>query len=149
MKAILTAIDFSESTRHVLDYSIDLAKKFDAKLRLLHVAEPPPEFLGEDFGPKVVRDERANRFRKEHKQLTEYVEEISKKGIGIKMSLIQGSTVETILKQAQKDDAGFIVLGSKGRGAIAKAILGSVCEGIIKDANCPVVVIPHGAKTIK
>ena len=64
------------------------------------------------------------------------------KSLDVKGLLIQGSTVEAILKQADKLKAQMIVMGSHGRGAIYKMLVGSVSEGVLHGAKCPVLVVP-------
>ena len=142
MNTILVAVDFSKSTDKVISYAIEQAKLKNASVRLLHVAEPPSEFLGDEIGPRVIRDKKAQLLKKEHNDIEKLANKIREAGCEVKASVIQGSTVETILEYAQKYNAEQIIFGSKGRGAITKAILGSVCEGVIKESVCPVTVIP-------
>jgi nucleotide-binding universal stress UspA family protein len=59
---------------------------------------------------------------------------------------IQGPTVEKILHEAGEQQAGWIVLGSHGHGALYELLVGSVANGVIKGARCPVVVVPAEAK---
>lgn len=146
MNTILVAIDFSKSTDKVIDFAIEQAKQKNFLIRLLHVAEPPSEFLGDGIGPQIIRDKKAELLKQEHKEIEKIADEIQKADISVKTSVIQGSTAETILQYASKHDVELIILGSKGRGAITKAILGSVCEGVIKDSVCPVLVIPAKVK---
>ncbi|RMF20673.1 MAG: universal stress protein, partial [Cyanobacteria bacterium J083] len=56
--------------------------------------------------------------------------------------LIQGATVTTILQEAAKLQAEMIIIGSHGHSSLYKALLGSVSEGIIRQATCPVLIIP-------
>jgi nucleotide-binding universal stress UspA family protein len=143
MKKILCAVDFSEITEKVISYSINLAKSNNGSIKLLHVAEPPSAFLGDDFGPQIARDIKAETIKKEHRVLNSIAERINSEGIKAVAILDQGSTVETIIKHARKMDADVIVLGSHGKGVIASAIMGSTCEGIINKAKRPVLIIPH------
>jgi len=53
--------------------------------------------------------------------------------------VIRGSAVPVLLDAAR--DAELLVVGSRGRGAMAELLLGSVSEGCIRHASCPVVVI--------
>jgi len=142
MKTILTAIDFSEITDAVVNYSIKFAKNNNSSIRLLHVAEPPSAFLGDDFGPQVIRDVKADTIKKEHKQLDKFTKLMQDEGLDVKPMLVQGSTVEVIIEQSEKANADIILLGSHGKGVIASAIMGSTCQGLIQKSKCPVLVIP-------
>ena len=66
---LLVAVDFSDSSRIVIDYVKDLANALSGKIWLLHVAEPDPEFVGYDVDPPEMRDVVARRFHREHQQI--------------------------------------------------------------------------------
>jgi nucleotide-binding universal stress UspA family protein len=56
-----------------------------------------------------------------------------------------GDPVETVLQLAEEEEAQLIVVGSRGRGALSAALLGSVSAMLTKRASCPVTVVPpHG-----
>jgi nucleotide-binding universal stress UspA family protein len=112
---ILVPLDFSEVTLEVIDQASLLARSLDAKLWLIHVATPEPEFIGYETGPQTVRDRVALELRQEHR-----------------------STQQV----AEKLDIDLIVMGSHGRGALHRALLGSVSEGVLHKATCPVMIIP-------
>ena len=139
---ILVSLDISESSDKVVAEATQLAKAMSAKLYLLHVAEPEPDFIGYGVGPQTVRDSVSEEFHKEHAHIQELAESLRLKGLDAKGLLVQGSTVETILKQADKLKAQMIVMGSHGRGAIYKMLVGSVSEGVLHGAKCPVLVVP-------
>ncbi len=149
MKTILTAIDFSEVTNAVVKYAIKFAKSYNSSIRLLHIAEPPSAFLGDDFGPQVIRDVKAETIKKEHRQLDAITDQMKSEGIEVKSILVQGSTVEKIIVQAEKSNADIIILGSHGKGVIASAIMGSTCQGVIQKSNCPVLVVPFSLSKLR
>ena len=139
---ILVSLDISESTDKVVAEAAQLAKAMSAKLYLMHVAEPEPDFIGYGVGPQTVRDSVSEELHKEHAHIQELAESLRLKGLDAKGILIQGSTVEAILQQAEKLDAQMIVMGSHGRGAIYKMLVGSVSEGVLHGSKCPVLVVP-------
>ncbi len=143
MKNVLSAIDFSPITEKVIDYTKRIVAADNGKIRLLHVAEPPPEFLGEKFGPPVERELRAEVMKKHHKKLDELAASLSKEGFDVKPIIVQGATIETIIEQAEKGEADIIILGSHGKGPLAKIVMGSATEGVIRKSKIPVLVIPH------
>lgn len=69
MKNILVTIDFEEKGQVLIEKAAELAEKFNAKLWLVHVAAPDPDFIGYDVGPQYVRDVLAKDLRNEHKLL--------------------------------------------------------------------------------
>lgn len=142
MRTILVPIDFSEVTARVVEHASGLARAFSGKLCLLHVAAPDPSFVGWDPGPDVVRHQRATDLRDEHRRAQELAEQLRADGIDAQALLVQGPTVETILERAAKLPADLIVIGSHGHGALYRALLGSISEGVVRKATCPVLIVP-------
>lgn len=142
MNKLLAALDFSDATGQVLDQAAALAEAFSAELTLLHVAAPDPDFVGYEAGPDTVRDTRAGELRGEHRKLQELADGLRERGIPTRALLIQGPTVEKILDEAARTAAGAIVIGSHGHGALHRVLLGSVSEGVMRGAACPVHVVP-------
>lgn len=149
MKNIVVAIDFSEITPAIMTKAETLAQAFQSKLWLIHIAEPEPDFVGFKTGPQPKRDHWAEEFRKEHQQIQDMAEELRQKGLDTVALLTQGATIETILAEAKKLAADLIIVGSHGRSAIEKFFAGSVSQGILKDAPCPVLVIPASSRGAK
>ncbi|MDJ0679311.1 MAG: universal stress protein [Xenococcaceae cyanobacterium MO_167.B52] len=143
---ILAAIDFSEISSTVIDQAAAIAKSFSSKLWLIHVAAPEPDFVGYGTGPQTERDWRAQTLREEHRYLQDKALELEKAGIKVTPLLVQGATVETILNEAAKLKAEMIVIGSHSRSALYKTLVGSVSEGIVRQASCPVLIVPTRIK---
>ncbi|MBW9266294.1 MAG: universal stress protein [Candidatus Thiodiazotropha sp. (ex. Lucinisca nassula)] len=144
---ILAVVDLSESTANIVEKAEELAIALLAKLWLLHVAEPEPDFVGYDVGPQSVRDTLSQKFHDQHRQLQEIAERMRGNGIDATALLFQGSTVETILHEASRLDVDMIVIGSHGRGAMYHLLMGSVTEGVLHAAKCPILVVPtHNRK---
>ena len=142
MKNIVAAIDFSDISSAVIEQAANIARSFSSKLWLIHVAAPDPDFIGYGTGPQSERDWRAKTLRQEHRYLQDHALQLDRNGIDVTPLLIQGATVKTILTEAAKLKADMIVIGSHCRGALDKALAGSVSEGVIRQALCPVLVIP-------
>ena len=146
MENILAAIDFSDITPIVVSKAAEIAKGFSSKLWLIHIAAPDPDFVGYDTGPQSERDWRAKTLRQEHQYIQDKALELEKSGINVTPLLIQGATIETILREADKLKTDMIVIGSHGHGALYKTLVGSVSEGIIRKASCPVLIVPKNTK---
>ncbi len=147
MHNILAAIDFSDITPAVVDKAAAIAKCFDSKLWLIHIAAPDPDFVGYGTGPQCERDWRAKVLRKEHQYLHDKALELEQDKINVTPLLVQGATVETILKQASKLKADMIVIGSHGHGALYQILLGSVSQGVVHQSVCPVLIVPAKIRT--
>ncbi len=142
MKNIIVAIDFENNQQLIIDQAMALGEKFNAKLWLLHIAAPNPDFVGMEAGPQTERDNRAEQLKKEHRLLDQYTEEISNLGIASEGLLIQGATTETILEKAKTLKADLIITGHHEHGFLYKTFVGSVSNQIIKQTKIPVLIVP-------
>lgn len=139
---ILVAVDFSSVTSRVMEIARDLAARTTSHVYVLHVAEPEPDFVGYDTGPDVVRDQVAEEFHREHRQVQALADNLRTGNVGATALLIQGSIVETIVREAERLDADIIVVGSHGHGAVFDLLVGSISEGLVRKSTRPVLVVP-------
>ncbi len=147
---IIAAIDFSDITPHILEQTTTLAKALNAELFLIHVAEPNPDHIAYDYDPATVytvdsaevRDSIAARFHQEHKNLQEYAKDMREQGINCTALMIQGITVELLLKEAVRLEADFIVAGTHGKGLLSQILLGSISKQLIKQTTIPIHLVP-------
>lgn len=139
---LLVAVDFSDTTESVIKTAEKIAKSSGSKIWLIHVAEPEPDFVGYGVGPQSVRDAVAKRFRKEHKELQQYAARLRKQGVDCVALLVQGAIVDEILHEAEKLTVEMIVLGSHGKSAVMKMLVGSTSEGVLHRSAIPVLIVP-------
>jgi nucleotide-binding universal stress UspA family protein len=139
---LLAGVDLSESTDKVVQKVEKFAKALSARVWILHVAEPEPDFVGYEIDAECMRDSRSEIFHREHQQIQDIAERLRREGLDATALLVQGATVETLLKEASKLDVDMIVLGSHGRGAMHQIIVGSVSEGVVHKSACPVLIVP-------
>lgn len=142
MHSVVVGIDFSESSERALSLASDVARSFGAKLWLIHVAAPDPDFVGYEAGPQAARDARASELRKEHRDLQLLATRLREAGLEASALLIEGSTVEGLLAQAAELEADLLVVGSHGRGVLGRALIGSVSEGVTRRGELPVLIVP-------
>ena len=144
MKKILVAIDFSDTTNHVIVKAVELKKAFDAEMFILHT-EPPEIFIPSEEMPYEYMAEIIKRnAENDRRYLLDIRDKLANEDIEVHCMLVDGPPVEVILREALEYDADLIVLGSHEHGRFYHALFGSVREGIIHRAKCPVLVVPHG-----
>ena len=146
MRLILACVDLSASSDAVIDCARGLAAP-DGQLVILHVAAPDPDFVGYGAGPSCVRDDVARDLRREHQTVQRLAEGARQAGMAVTPLTVQGATAETILEHSRRLGASFIVVGSRGHGALRNALVGSVVQGLVRGATMPVVVVPHECAT--
>ncbi len=143
-KTILVPTDFTETSNRALNYAVELAARFHASIALLHAFEIP--VFGFPDGALIAPADIATRISVAAQEaLTNALE--THKGRGIKMTslLCEGVVWEEVNRVAAEIDADLIVIGTHGRRGLARAILGSSAENVIRTATVPVLTI-HGPR---
>jgi len=144
---LLVAVDLSESTEIIVKKAEEIAIALSAKLWIIHNAEPEPDFVEFVSDPLTARENLSRRFHAEHRQIQEIANRLRKSGLDTTALLVHGPTVEYILKEASELDVDMIVVGSHGRGAMYQLLVGSVSEGILRNSQCPILVVPTHRRT--
>lgn len=140
-RRILACVDLSGSSDAVVACARGLATP-DGELIILHVAAPEPDFVGYDAGPSSVRDNVARDLRREHQAVRLLADAASGPGLEVTPLTVQGMTADRILEHAERLGAHFIVVASRGHGALHDLLVGSVVRGLLRRAPVPVVVVP-------
>lgn len=109
---ILACVDLSASSEKVMTKAVEIAGAISAKLWILHIAEPDPDFIGYEVGPQSVRNSLSKKFHEQHRQLQEIADRVREEGIDATALLVQGGTVEKLLAKAAKLSADMIVVGT-------------------------------------
>ncbi len=139
---VLVAVDLSGATARVIQVTERISKAMAGEVRVLHVAEAEPDFVGYDAGPEVVRDQVAKEYRDEHRGVQAHAESLRQAGIEASALLIRGPIIETILNEAQRFEADLLIVGSHGFGAMYDLLVGSSSRGVLKRSEIPVLVVP-------
>ncbi|MEU5778289.1 universal stress protein [Streptomyces venezuelae] len=138
---VITAVDGSDHSLKALEWALDAARRRGAELLVVHIradyvkALPvpgvPPVMPSVDEVPVLASVQEALESRADMPS--------------VRYSTLDGSPASTLIELA--DDAQLLVLGSRGRGGFASLLLGSVSRACTARAACPVVVVPHAART--
>lgn len=139
---VLIAVDFSEHTQGFLDETVRLLGTALGQVWLLHVAEPDPDFLGYRIDPTVLRDQLAEDFHRQHRQLQDMAESLRLADVAATALLVQGETVKAIIEQAGKVDADMIVVGAHAHGALHRFLVGEVSQTGLQASGRPLLVMP-------
>ena len=142
MKNILALVDFSAITDAVIEAAATTARALGAHIWLLNVAPREPDFLGVQVKPKVVTDPIPEDVQERYDNLMEHAKSLEQRGIAVTPRLIRGNRVDVVLDEADRIRADLIVVGTHGRGALYRTMMGSVSEGVFRKANCPLLVVP-------
>jgi nucleotide-binding universal stress UspA family protein len=141
MKNIIIAVDFVEDNEILLEKSIEIIKKFQAKIWIIHIAAPEPDFVGYAANSKSERKFIADKLREEHKKVQEISKGFKNFGFDSEALLISGPTVDTLVEQSKKLNADMIIIGFHKRGFLS-AIFGDITIGVLKKIGIPLLSIP-------
>jgi len=136
MKEFLVAIDGSEGSDAAIDEALALAGDVGAHITFAFVRKPPSPLLGYPYYQHVVSTELA----KAREAIDAATRQAHDAGVPAGSEILEGDPVDEILSFADNRGADVIVLGSRGRGALAGALLGSVSSGVVQHASVPVLV---------
>jgi nucleotide-binding universal stress UspA family protein len=141
VRDIVVAVDGSPPSRVAVDWAARDAARRNLPLKLVHILNPPvvmtfaevpmpPTFLDwqREAGRKLLDD-----------ALQTVAEAFPGKSLQVSSDMITGPTVPTLVDLSK--EAGMIVVGCRGHGALARGVLGSVSTGLIHNSHCPVAVI--------
>jgi nucleotide-binding universal stress UspA family protein len=141
MKKIVIATDGSPSALEAVEYGLELAADHSADPIVVHVAPATEVLPVAAYGmgaPVSVPHEPDEHDRA---SLDEAVEIAAQHGLDAKTELLVGDAAHAIVTFANSVDADLIVVGSRGHGAIAGALLGSVSRRVLHEAKRPVLVV--------
>jgi nucleotide-binding universal stress UspA family protein len=140
-KRILVPIDFSDYSKHALNYAISVAVTFGSELILVYVVEPAvyPADLG--FGQVTlpnIEHELAERGKNE-------LEELVKSRVGTKLTCSTivriGKPFQEIIETAKRQKVDLIVIATHGHTGVEHLIFGGTTEKVVKKAPCPVLIV--------
>ena len=137
MGTIVVGTDGSKASNAAVAEAIDLARRLDAKLIVAAVRPPVPDYLGEPLYQERLSEDlaRARRALDEARRLVEQA------GVEAEYELLEGDPAKEVAKLAEKRDADLVVVGTRGIGAVAGSLLGSVSAGVVRRSHRPVVVV--------
>jgi nucleotide-binding universal stress UspA family protein len=141
MKQILVATDGSENGRHALEEAVELAAAADAKLTVVCVRHAPLRVLGDPIYQRSLSAE----LRHANETLAIATGVARTAGVEAEAEVLEGNPAKRILELARLRDADLIVVGSRGLGSVASALLGSVSRDVLHHADRPVLVATRKA----
>jgi len=139
LKNILFPIDFSDCSQKAFPYALDMARKFDASLHLLFVAQ--------DLSYLSMEDTTSQQWLDMTNQIAlsgeAKMEEFCAKNLGgfvqYKTKVVVGDPKEKILRYAGDASIDMIVMATHGRTGTDRILMGSVTDWVVKHASTPVL----------
>ena len=135
-RTMLVAVDGSATGSKAFDAAVDLAREYGAELYVLTVAQSLN--VADDVETEAVV-ENSLEF---HRKLLLPLKQIAlDKGVKAHFEAVAGHPAEQIVYHADRHKADLVIVGNRGRSKIARLLLGSVSEYVVKYADRPVMVV--------
>jgi nucleotide-binding universal stress UspA family protein len=139
IRHILVPHDFSETADKALAYALTLAEKLGSRVTVLHVYEIPAYPFPE--GPAMTIPMAAELEKASATALEAVVARSQRPGMKLETQLRQGAPWREIDEGARELKADLVVMATHGRKGLARALLGSVAEKVVRTAPCPVLTV--------
>ncbi len=128
--------------------AVQVAEKFGSKLVLFNVYEPLIDRISSTDPasiPAVTMSERSQRVQGAPEYSLKFLmackERVKSGKVFVEIELAEGEPVDEIVKKAKRGQFDLIVMGARGLGTLKKLLIGSVSEGVLKKAPCPVLIV--------
>ena len=147
VSTILVATDFSDASNRATTYAFELARALKSRLYLMHVVPTS------DVDVMVALQRHLESEITSEALIEAYYEDAEKKLDAIvadhhghdliqERLIVTGNVVDEIVSWAQAKQVGIIVVGTHGRSGLEHALIGSVAERVVRQAQSAVLVIP-------
>ena len=139
LKRILVPTDFGETSKAAMRYGVELARAFGSQIYLLHVLEDPGEAADAEYPLGLFETIQSAV----HDRLGHLLTEREMRELRPECAMRLGKPSEEIVQHAAEHEIDLIVMGTHGREGLARALMGSVAETVVRRARCPVLTVHH------
>jgi nucleotide-binding universal stress UspA family protein len=142
IRTILVPVDFSDCSVAGLQYAVRFAKEVGGRIIALHVTDLGPVLMttgcGEFYLPTYMQAAR----RRCDDEMRDFLKRVNFDGVRVDRLPVAGYCPTAIYEAAAKEDVDLIIISTHGRTGLGRAFIGSVAEGTVRHATCPVLVVP-------
>jgi universal stress protein A len=143
IQRILVATDFGPDSEAALNYALEFAKALQASVDVLHVVETPlaAGMWASEIYTAEIAGLQMNLVRDAGEHLGRTIADLSEPHVVVTGEVRTGRAATTIHEYALERGSDLIVMGTRGRTGVARMVMGSVAEGVTREAPCPVLVV--------
>ncbi|MHB8383449.1 MAG: universal stress protein [Candidatus Binataceae bacterium] len=135
-KTILCPIDFDDNSLVALDKAAEIARHFGSTIILVHVLELVLT-SGEIYAPPAMLEDQEKAARAK----LEVIARQKLAGLKHEVLIYTGDVIASLTQAETKHKADLVVIATHGRKGLARMILGSVAEAVVRKSTCPVLTI--------
>jgi nucleotide-binding universal stress UspA family protein len=146
---ILVALDGSALAERILPHVEPLAEKFGATLMLVRAilsaaqiaALIEPSVGGVPLDPSLIEDTLQTEALEATSYLEHVANELRQRGLNVQTKIPEGPPIDALVECARVEEADLIALTTHGRGGLQRLVFGSVADGVLRRAPCPVLLV--------
>lgn len=143
-ETILFPTDFSGASVNAAAYALNLARSNRAKLRVMHVLDTSNEASG-FYVPHISYENLDKEMLDAARDMLKKFCAKHFKGVkNIEQSVAAGMPHKEILKAIKSTGADIVIMGTFGKEGLERFLIGSTTERVMRNAGCPVLIIPPG-----
>ena len=140
-RTILFATDFSESSDHAFRYALSMAKKFNARLVIVHVINEPVDLRG-FYVPHISFDKLEEEIEEGAlKMMEKFCRTHIRDYDNYESFIMPGIPYEEIIKKGLESSADLIIMATHGRTGLDHVLFGSTAEKVVRKSPIPVMTI--------
>jgi nucleotide-binding universal stress UspA family protein len=139
MERILVATDGSAGAEEAVDMGLELASERDAEVIVVEVVPAVDVVPWAVFGMSAGAPHEPTS--EDRAALDSALAKAKARGISVTGELLTGVAIDEIVAAADSHDVDLIVMGSRGHGAVARALIGSVSLGVLHETRRPVLIV--------
>jgi len=140
-KNILYAVDFSESSDYAFGYAFSLARKFSARLNIIHVINEPVDLRG-FYVPHISFEKLEEEIEQgAQKMMESFCRSHIRDYEQVSTFIVPGIPYDEIIKKAAEISADLIVMGTHGRSGLDHVLFGSTAEKVVRKSKIPVMTV--------
>ena len=143
IQRILCPVDFSDWSRAALHSAVALAGATNAEIIGLFVAPCVLPVASQEETSPCAEEADAAMMSAMAEDLEEFLRPAEEAGLTVRVRVKRGDCVQQILEEARDARADIIVMGTHGRSGFQRWVLGSVTDGVLRKAPCPVLAVPR------
>jgi nucleotide-binding universal stress UspA family protein len=144
-KKILVPVDGSDTSEAGLKTAMGMARDSGGMLFILHVIDEHVLLQTADYMGGSYYEETIDSLKEAGRRvLAKACAKVEKAGVpykAISVETVEGGVASLILAQARKSKADVIVMGTHGRRGLSRMVMGSDAEGVVREANVPVLLV--------
>jgi nucleotide-binding universal stress UspA family protein len=139
---IVLATRFGPSSAEPARVAAGLARQMGSRIIVLYVAtELQALTVGAAEAGLDPAAERDRIDRRINNELREFID-AHLRDLPFDVRIVEGDVAEEVAAVAREVDAAYVVVGTRGRGQLARLILGDTTQSILQRTPCPVIVVP-------